>query len=281
MQPMEMISPILKGTEGLNQVAAVVAALRSMGGRVNSSCGFHVHVGFPAEEDVRTLVRLIFLTAQNEDALYAATGLPARKQSTYAKSIRRSYQGCGAVSDFNALRRKCRAAGYDRMHVLNLTNLLGGSAKRTVEFRVFTGTLNITKIKGYVQLCLGLLQYSSEETRRVRWNVQPNIWTARVFPGMGEGELAVMRLFGTLGWARTYSRHQRPVRGVLDPESLTAAKTILLQLGRKFDGGPRRATDVNPDGVPSDAVSRRVPFAPEPPVVEPTPVPPSSDDIEF
>src|SRR3954470_7213352 len=40
----EIVSPILRGADGLAQIADVVARLNAMGGRVNRSCGFHVHV---------------------------------------------------------------------------------------------------------------------------------------------------------------------------------------------------------------------------------------------
>jgi hypothetical protein len=41
--PIEVVSPVLSGREGLIEVAKVLEALRSVGCEVNSSCGFHVH----------------------------------------------------------------------------------------------------------------------------------------------------------------------------------------------------------------------------------------------
>lgn len=43
----EIVSPVLKGAEGIQQVMTVLEALRGKGAKVNASCGFHVHVGFP------------------------------------------------------------------------------------------------------------------------------------------------------------------------------------------------------------------------------------------
>ena len=40
----EAVSPVLSGIEGLREVTKVMDAIRAMGGKVNSSCGFHVHV---------------------------------------------------------------------------------------------------------------------------------------------------------------------------------------------------------------------------------------------
>ena len=41
----EIVSPVLKGAEGIAQVKAVAKLLRDMGGAVNSSTGCHVHIG--------------------------------------------------------------------------------------------------------------------------------------------------------------------------------------------------------------------------------------------
>ena len=41
----EIVSPILKGAEGLAQVAEVLKILEAKGFRVNASCAVHVHCG--------------------------------------------------------------------------------------------------------------------------------------------------------------------------------------------------------------------------------------------
>lgn len=270
MRGIEVISPVLHGREGLAEVSRVAARLRAMGGKVNATCGFHVHVGFPTEEvprswggasrqvpDVRALVRLVFVTAAHEDALYAVTGTPSRREAYYARPIRTDYrpavsQPVATMQEFKQ-RFKDDDSAYDRRHVLNLRNILadphtvtGRIKKPTVEFRVFAGTLNGTKMRGYVQLCLGLVQYAVEELRKTRWAPLPNVWLPRVLPGAGPGEVATHQLFARLGWERSYSRHLATRRGVVDPDGLTAAMTLLLQLARKYDGGPRRAENVWP-----------------------------------
>src|SRR5262249_7792792 len=42
----EFVSPVFKGTEGLKQLVADVATIKSLGATVNESCGLHIHVGF-------------------------------------------------------------------------------------------------------------------------------------------------------------------------------------------------------------------------------------------
>ena len=41
----EIVSPVLRGREGLEQVRQVAALLQELGARVNRTCGLHVHVG--------------------------------------------------------------------------------------------------------------------------------------------------------------------------------------------------------------------------------------------
>lgn len=41
----ELVSPILKGNDGLRQLKLACEALEAAGARVNKSCGLHVHHG--------------------------------------------------------------------------------------------------------------------------------------------------------------------------------------------------------------------------------------------
>ena len=54
-------------------------------------------------------------------------------------------------------RTPSRNLDRNRYHALNLTNLARGT-KDTVEFRVFSGSLNATKVVGWIQVCLGLVE---------------------------------------------------------------------------------------------------------------------------
>lgn len=82
----EIVSPVLKGADGLRQLQAVCAWLNSVGAKVNRSTGFHVHVGFDGS-DLDALHRLVSLVANFEKALYAATGTHHREQGHYCRGI--------------------------------------------------------------------------------------------------------------------------------------------------------------------------------------------------
>ena len=51
----EIVSPVLRGAEGLAQVAEVVRTLEAKGHRVNASCGVHVHVGWKRDRPAEAL----------------------------------------------------------------------------------------------------------------------------------------------------------------------------------------------------------------------------------
>ena len=41
----EVVSPVLRGTDGMNELRTVAKVLRDAGASVNSSCGMHIHIG--------------------------------------------------------------------------------------------------------------------------------------------------------------------------------------------------------------------------------------------
>lgn len=243
--PVEVVSPVLRGSDGLAQLAAMAVKLNAMGAKVNRSCGFHVHVGFDAANEAAALVRMIFITANVEDGLFAATGSPSRTNNGFCKSVKTDFRpvSVGAVPrNLRGVQAKCPFVN-DRYHVLNLQNLLTGR-QPTVEFRVFAGTTNGTKMRAYVQLALGIVQLALEVPRRANWEAAPRRYA---FTG-GPGESSVRRMLCMLGWTRNMavSYGKRPkAYGVMDGDAVLAEmKRLLVQLGRKFDGGPRRASDV-------------------------------------
>ena len=84
----EIVSPILRGAEGLAQVESVIAVLNEKGHKVNASCGVHVHVGF-AGKSGEELARLITLVSFLEKGLYAVTGTKSRERSNWCLSTKK------------------------------------------------------------------------------------------------------------------------------------------------------------------------------------------------
>jgi hypothetical protein len=65
-----------------------------------------------------------------------------------------------AIENKDAAKNRCEA---DRYHLLNLTHLAAG--KNRIEFRAFAGTLNKTKVVGYLMMVLGLAELAMNTKR--------------------------------------------------------------------------------------------------------------------
>lgn len=143
----EVVSPVLRGEEGLEQLRAVATALDDMGGSVNRTCGFHVH--FEAADLAVEHVRAIVLRyAAHEEEIDSF--MPASRRgdaNEYCQSVRalaRNERFLGA----STLRELISAQAGRYFKV----NLQAYHAHGTVEFRQHSGTLNAPKAVNWVRL---------------------------------------------------------------------------------------------------------------------------------
>jgi hypothetical protein len=219
----EFVSPVLKGADGLRQLCEVVAIIKARGGRVNDSCGIHVHVGFNKRDTV-TLDRLLCLVSNHEKAIYAVTGtknrergVGSRRGTCWCKSIKRYGSAAAARRDYNG-------PAADRYHVINLA-----TDNPTVEFRAFSGSLNAAKVAGYVRLCLGLVEKACKSKKAAPFNSRSSCFR----DGRGEGQAEVTRLFYALHWWNTEA-----VVGNIEGNgipSLAASKKIMRKMALQYD----------------------------------------------
>ncbi len=216
----EFVSPILQGAEGVRQVMIVLAALKQRGARVNQSTGLHIHVGGfdPTSENVE---RITTLVANFETAIYASTGTDTRERGQWCQSVQQTGSFTAATTFVT------------RYRVLNLTNLSNPGRPNTVEFRAFAGSLNTTKVVGYIRLCLGMVERALS-TRKVKWTAKPTSPTSPVHRG-GEGATQLTRLFYTLGWTRGRTPREWGDIAPSDASDTARIKTELMRLARQYD----------------------------------------------
>jgi len=158
--PVEVVSPILSGEEGLTEVVYMLAYLNEIGAKVNETCGLHVHVD-ASHLNVTRLEIVKRLFQSYETAFYGMNGTRAweRWNNGY----------CAPSPRWNG----------SRYQSLNLTNI--GGPKNTVEFRCFFSTLNDYEVVSIVYMCVALVSRASEAqaidevTHNVRY---PNPYTA-------------------------------------------------------------------------------------------------------
>lgn len=188
----EIVSPVLRGAEDLKQVAQVMQTLEAKGHKVNISCGVHVHIGWSRDLPAEALARLVTIVAYTEKGLYAITGTKSRERGTY----------CGGVRKYGNDKDAKPALDRNRYHALNLTNLASGRSQ-TVEFRLFSGTTSATKVVGWIQVCLGLVQRATQSKRSPTWTPKP---LTGGWKKAGEGASEAERLMGYLAWGAGYAR---------------------------------------------------------------------------
>jgi len=219
----EIVSPVLRGEDGLRQVFEVVKTLEEKGHRVNATCGVHVHVGWDPAWGTEKLARLITIVAYLEKGLYAITGTKSRERGMY----------CGGVRQYGKPDEAKKNLDARRYHALNLTNLARGR-RNAVEFRVFSGSLNTTKIIGWIQVCLGLVERAANGKRNPAWEPKPakGGWK-KAGPGQSETE----RLMGYLAWGAGYARiHKgRQYGWITDLVPQDEIKTEFRRLAKKYD----------------------------------------------
>jgi hypothetical protein len=142
-RPIEVVSPILKGEDGLGQIFYMVEMLQAAGAITDSRCGIHVHVegkGLQAESE-----RLAFVHEFKafEDVFMGLNGdkMQQRMGNHY----------CKMSSEW--------ADGYtyqDRYRTLNMTNLVQGR-KGTVEFRMFASLIDVEFIVTAVYMAVAIV----------------------------------------------------------------------------------------------------------------------------
>lgn len=222
----EIVSPILRGPEGLAQVVEVVKTLHAKGFRANVSCGVHCHIGYKRDWPAETLARLVTIVAYCERGLYAITGTKSRERGIY----------CGGVRKYGNDKDAKPALDRNRYHALNLTNLANGT-RETVEFRVFSGSLNPVKILGWIQVCLGLVERAINSKRSPTWTPKP---LKGGWKKAGEGASEAERLMGYLAWGAGYARiHGGKQYGwISDIIPQEQVKGEFRRLAAKYDSQP-------------------------------------------
>lgn len=163
----EVVSPILHGQKGLEEIEIVCGALEGIGAKVNKTCGLHVH------HDARRLrgddskvQRVVEIYNRAEKVMDSM--LPASRRGLASNSYCKS----NTVTD----------ATRDRYAKVNLTSMYRHG---TVEFRQHSGTIDCNKIKYWV-LLTGLI-FDRATTRAARQGKAFNRYDLEKYLGVNYG----------------------------------------------------------------------------------------------
>jgi hypothetical protein len=184
--PMELVSPPMRGREGLAELERACLALQAIDCEVNPSCGLHVHHDARMLDDDAWKL-LLKSVLKYEDTIDAMMG-PDRVNNNYAKRMRRY-----GVSVPEMFRRVDEAwdvwdlhrIWYSRFQKLNIEAL---EVHGTVEFRQHGGTLDFCDVAAWVSFTQGLvLRAASHRKMRLRATERPFeslMWTAGACPAV-------------------------------------------------------------------------------------------------
>lgn len=165
---MEVVTPILKGEQGLKDLKAVCDLLDSKGFKVNKSCGIHVHQD-ANDFNWKDLKKLVTLVIGFEQTIYKM--LPESRRGQYycreanpenIKAMLRSTNEKRFKEGFyKGTKKEGRGnRGHEsRYHGLNLNSWW---YRGTVEFRYFNGSVEFDKIQAWIYLTQAMVEFSKQ-----------------------------------------------------------------------------------------------------------------------
>lgn len=166
----EVVTPILTMAD-METLQTAMRAMRAAGARVNASCGCHVHVGAKGikPKQIQNLVKSFY---HQEELIIRACGVRAARLGWYTrrtdhgfveKIVKLRNPDMNDLMDAYYYGVSGRHSHYchARYRTLNLHNLWQGG-KRTVEYRLFEGTLHAGEMRANVLLALTLTAYAMD-----------------------------------------------------------------------------------------------------------------------
>lgn len=151
----EVVSPILRGEQGIDDLKTLVTALDDAGGTVNRRCGLHVHVDSQgmALSEMQSIVRRYARYEEQIDAFMP----PSRRGNvnTYCRSLRpfvesENFTRARSVHDLVT----AQPSRYFKV------NLKSHAVHGSLEFRQHSGTLNAMKIHNWLAFLDGFIRES-------------------------------------------------------------------------------------------------------------------------
>lgn len=163
----EMVSPKLTYSE-MEKLQKVVRCLRQCGGKVNSSCGMHVHVD-ASNHTPRSLKNALTIMYSKEDILFKALKVNPDRVERWCKKVRENVlenirQMPNSTMSMDKFRQlwyeEGRNGGYSHRHYdetrYYALNLHAVFDKGTVEWRCFNSTLHAGKVRANITLALAI-----------------------------------------------------------------------------------------------------------------------------
>lgn len=200
----EVVSPVLSGQNGLEQVATVAKALSRAGAKVQKDCGCHVHVD-ARDLTAATLLNIVKRYNKYEEQIDAFMPLSRRGSNNfYCMPVSRVLPLLEGVTDLQNANVRMFAGLTSSMRGSKV-NLSAFLRHGTVEFRHHSGTVDARKMQNWIAFCINFVETSKVTFVREGAPV-PEVASATVTPATTQlRKNAIERKFAAL--AECLDRH--------------------------------------------------------------------------
>lgn len=151
--PIECVSPILKGKDGMKSLEVCCKSLNEAGAQVNRSTGLHVHIGASGITDKQYVN--VFINYQKLERVIDSFMARSRRDNNnrFCKSIRGyMFDDCENASQV-----------YGKLDSRYFkVNPKSWYAHKTIEFRQHQGSTDFEKISNWVNFCMKLVAWSKD-----------------------------------------------------------------------------------------------------------------------
>lgn len=177
-QGWEIVSPVLSGKEGIEQLEVVTRVLNQLGATVDRSTGLHVH-HHAADYDSNDIINIFNFYKNNESLIDRLVAISRRQNNNrYTRSF--VEEGAGSFT-------LDRIRNYDRYMKLNYRSYIKYG---TLEFRQHQGTTDFVKISNWIYLTqmiverhassLGSMTFENAERMVIYLNQDVDYWNQRI-----------------------------------------------------------------------------------------------------
>lgn len=151
---LELVSPILYGDEGLDELQIVMETLDSIGAKVDRTCGLHIHHDV-ADYDVENFISLHNLYYNYQKGINSIVPQSRRTgaRNTYCKGLPKS--DLDYIQNATSISQVARWIGT-RYVVLNSQSYVKYG---TIEFRQHSGTVEFEKLEAWIVLTHCMVNY--------------------------------------------------------------------------------------------------------------------------
>jgi len=199
VNPFELVTPKLFGAEGFQKLSTLCEVVNRLGGRVNRSCGLHVHID-AWNFELSDIKRLIKVIRKIEEPVFFYLLPASRRNSRYCRALTDELVNqVGRMRSINSLSQI-----QDRYFSFNLN---AWSRYRTFEFRNHSGTFSNMKVISWVVFLLMLMD--SVKRGLTADDIEPTWPGVSQAIGLTDGTSLINRSHGYLTGRNDHWRNNR------------------------------------------------------------------------